>query len=187
MCVGVLLEPTSHRVDVGRREHADGARVYDRGHPLATTLDGLEHVDGPRDIDLGTERRVGTTEGHLQRGEVDDVRDAVVVEGALDGREIGDVADDEIDAREVRRLHDELDPAGIAAEIEGDDRHALAQQLTDRPCPDATEGARDEEALAVPAGRAGHAAAPDTASTRHTFSSTPIPSISTLTRSPSAR
>ena len=162
--------------------------VYTTGAiPLASPLDRFEDVHRPGHVDLGTERWVGTAERHLQRGKVDDVGDAVFVQGAFDGCKVGDVPLDEIHACERVRLDDELDPSGILPEIEGDDRHALAHELADGPGADTAQGTGHEEALGVPAGPRRHAAAPDTDSTRQVFSSTPMPSISTVTRSPSAR
>ena len=49
----------------------------------------------PDDVDERPERRVGSHERHLERREVDDVRDRVVVERAPERVEVGDVALDD--------------------------------------------------------------------------------------------
>ena len=140
--VGVLLEPTGHRIHVGRRVHADRAGVDDGRHARPPALDGLEDVDGAGHVDLRPERRIGAAERHLQRREVDDVRDAVLVERSLDRPEVGDVAHHEIDPGQLVRLQGQGDPARVATEIEGDDGHAFANERAHRPGADAPERAR---------------------------------------------
>ena len=152
---------------------------------MPAPLDRLEHVDGPDDVDRAPERRVGPAERHLERGEVDDVRDPLLVERPLERRQVGDVAGDELDRGELVGGHDLLEPAAVAAEVERDDRRPLADERADRPRADAAERARDEEPLAALT-RACSTAAPtaaraDAASIRQRFVSRPMPSISTVT------
>ena len=52
----------------------------------ARPFDGLEQVDRPDDVDERAERRIRAAERDLERGEVDDVRDPVLVERPLDRR-----------------------------------------------------------------------------------------------------
>ena len=83
---------------IGRVVDRRRARVRDAGDAVEPARDGVEHVDRAGDVDVHAERRVGADERHLERGEVDDARDLVLVERPLDGREVGDVALDELDA-----------------------------------------------------------------------------------------
>ena len=76
---------------------------------------------------------------------------------------------------------------GSRPEVEAHHRDAFPRELADGPGADAAERARDEEPLAVRAVGTVHAAVPVAVSNRHTFSRTPMRSISTDTRSPSAR
>ena len=142
-----FLEPVRLGVRVGRRKRPDRARVDERRHRPARTLDGLEQVDRADDVDERAERRIRARERDLEGGEVDHVRDPVLVERPLDGRQVGDVAGDERGGRELVVGHDLGQPASVAAEIVGNDRNALADQRSDRPRADAAEGAGDEEPL----------------------------------------
>ena len=110
---------------VGRVERRDRRGVHDRRHPVEPAANGLEHVDRSEDVDARPERRVGPAEGHLQRGEVDHVRDPVLVERALDRLEIGDVAGHVRDRLDLLGREQERDPARVGREVEGDD--ALAR------------------------------------------------------------
>ncbi len=111
---------------------------------------------------------------------MDDVRDAVLVEHALERREVRDVAGDERHALPLAGIEDLGEPTVVAAEVEADDRRPFADQLPDGPRADAAQRARDEEPLL------GHECCP-LASKRHVFSRRPMRSISTVTRSPSPR
>ncbi len=73
-------------VDRGR------ARVGQAGDPIEPLRDGLEDVDRARDVDPHPERRVRTHERHLERREVHDTGDGVLVERPLERLELGDVA-----------------------------------------------------------------------------------------------
>ena len=68
------------RVLLGRVERGDRRGVDDRGHPVGASLDRLEDVDRAEHVDARPERRVGAAERHLERGEVDHVRDLALVE-----------------------------------------------------------------------------------------------------------
>ncbi len=115
---------------------------------------------------------------------MDHVRDPVLLQRPLDGSEVGDVAGDERDGRELVVGHDLGQPAPVAAEVVGNDGDAVADERPNRPRADATERAGDEEPLL--GRRRVHASRPSS-SWRQTFSSRPIPSISTTITSPAAR
>ena len=90
----------------------------------------------------GSARQNGT----WQRGEVDHVRDLVLVERALDRREVGDVARDVPDRGDGLLVQQQPQPARVGREVEGDDAAAVGKQLVDDPGADAAVRARDEEA-----------------------------------------
>ena len=70
------------------------ARVGEPAHELATT-DGLEYVHGPDDVDVRGADWILTRKRDEHRGEVEDVRDARVIEDALEGL-LGYVSTDEL-------------------------------------------------------------------------------------------
>ena len=131
---------------VGRVVDGGRARVRDARDPVEPARDGVEDVDGAGHVDVHPERRVGADERHLQRGEVDDARDLVLVERALDRGEIGDVALDELDPVGVVAEH-ELEPAAVVAEVVADDGVAVVEHAARHPGAEAAEGAGDEDAL----------------------------------------
>ena len=183
MRFGILAELAGRRVDVGCGEHPDRAGVHDRRHRVPVidpAADGLEHVDGADDVDPRPERRIGLAERHLERREMDDVGDVVIVHRPLEGSELGDVAGHQRDTGEVVRDEYLAEPASVLPDIESDDREPLADDLAHRPRADATEGTRDEEPFPA------HAT-DRTLANRQTLSSRPIRSISTVIRSPSPR
>ncbi len=181
MTGGLDGQPARGRVCVVVRERSDRARVDERRHAGAATLDGLEHVHCAEDVDHRAEGRIRPTEGHLQRGEVDDVRDPVAVDDRLDRGEVGDVAGLERHALELLGRHDQAQPSRVAAEVESDDGGALTGESPHRPRADTAECPRDEEAFAA----AGHETATLAGSKRQVFVSRPIRSISMVTSSPS--
>ena len=147
MRVGVLLESTGRRVDVASRVGRHGAGVDDRRAGEPSAANGFEDVDRPEDVDRGTERRVGAAERDLERREMDDVRDPVLVEGAFDSREIGDIALDQREPLQFVWLEDLAEPARVLSKVEADYRRPLAEQLADRPRSDAAQGPGDEETV----------------------------------------
>ena len=78
---------------------------------------------------------------------MDDVGDVVVGQGMLEGFEVRDVPGDKGDAGQLIGSQDQVEPATVVPDIEGDDRHALAEQVADHPRADAAEGPGDQEAL----------------------------------------
>ena len=169
------------RVGVGGVEHADRAGVDDLADAVPASLHRLEDVDGADDVDERAERWIRTRERDLERREMDDVRDVVLVERGADGGELGDVAADEGNPGELVARHDEAEAFRVAGEVERDDRDALANEPAHRPRADAAKRAGDEEPLA--GGCPCHDA---DAYGRQRFTSRPMPSISTTTSSPSA-
>ena len=77
---------------------------------------------------------------------MDHARDRVLVEGALERREIGDVALDELDAACVVAEH-ELEPVAGVAEVVADDGVAVVEHATRDPGAEAAEHAGDEHSL----------------------------------------
>ena len=73
---------------------------------------------------------------------MDHVRDLVVGQGAFDGREIGDVAGDELHAGELVGLDDKLEAPSVAAKIERDDRDPFADRGPARSTRRCTRGHR---------------------------------------------
>ena len=82
---------------------------------------------------------------HEQRGEMDHVRDPVLVEQARERLAVDDVALHERDLG----VGDEPQAAVVGAEVEADDVDALLGQQRARPRADAAERAGDEEPLAL--------------------------------------
>ena len=76
-----------------------------------------------------------------------DVRDPVLGDGALELREVGDVADQKGDSRQLVRRHDQPQPVRVVAEVVRDDRHALFDEQPARPRAETSERASDEEPL----------------------------------------
>ncbi len=109
-------------VRVGGIEHADGAGVDHGCHPIPSLADLLEHDHRAHHVHLGAQHRVGTAERHLERREVDDVGDAVRVEGAPERITVGDVAGRERDPRQLLVREQHAQPARIAGPVEGHDR-----------------------------------------------------------------
>ena len=180
----VLGQVTGPRVGVVQSVHPDRAGVDDRADPVRPSFDGLEDVDRPDHVDERPERWIRPAERDLEGGQVDDVRDPVRVEGGLDRSEVRDVAADERDRAKLLVGHDRAQAAWIAAQVERADRDAITNERPNRPCPDAAEGPGHEESLAV---RGRHHTGTRAGSNRQTLTSRPIPSISTVTSSPSPR
>ena len=118
---------------VGRVVDGGRARVGDVGDAVEPARDGVEDVDGAGDVDVHPERRVRADERHLQRGEVDDAGDLVLVERALDGGEVGDVALHERDRSTRRRRARARAGARSLAEVEADDRRRRRRARSARP------------------------------------------------------
>ena len=79
---------------------------------------------------------------------MDDVRDLVLGERALDRFELGDVAGDEVDPVELLWPHDQPQSVRVGAEVEGRDRHPLVDEQPAGPGADAAERPGDEEPVA---------------------------------------
>ena len=75
----------------------DGDRARERDLD-APSLGGVEHVDGAPDVDRRPDDRIALDHRNQQCGEVDDVRDPVLVEHPLERFAIGDVALHEVTA-----------------------------------------------------------------------------------------
>jgi hypothetical protein len=134
----VVRDRTAGVVDL--RVHGRRARI---GHLDAPRLCGVEHVDRAADVDGGAVGRVALDARDEQRSEMDDVRDAVLVERVRERVAIGDVAAHERDLDIGCESH----PPIVVAEIEPDDLHALGGELRARPGADAAECAGDEKPL----------------------------------------
>ena len=85
------------RVRVSGVVDGGGACVDDCRDPLPSTGDGLEHVRRALDVHPHSETRARADEGHLQRGQMHDPGDRVLVERRLDRVEVGDITADELD------------------------------------------------------------------------------------------
>ena len=108
---------------------------------------GFEHVDRTDNIDARAEHRVGAAEGDLERGEVDDARDRVLVERAPEGVEVGDVAAHERQLLELFRREDELEAVHRVAEVVADGLVAVVEHRLHRPRADAPERTSDQHTL----------------------------------------
>ena len=82
----------------------------------------------PTTFTARAERGVLAAERNLQGGEVDDVRDLVVVEHPAEVLGQRDVALDERDALELVRRHDLAQPTWVGADVEPDHLGALARR-----------------------------------------------------------
>ena len=86
---------------------------------------------------------------------MDDARDLVLVERALDSVQVGDVAADERHEPGVVAEH-EPQPCEVLAEVEADDLVAVGERLPGGPGAEAAEDARHQDApRARQAGRPG--------------------------------
>ena len=93
-----------------------------------------------------------------------------------------------LDRRQLVRRSDRSQAPRVTADVEGDDRRPLPSQGAHGPGPDAAEGARDEDPLlAARRCRRSSAGAGARRSPRQRLTSSPMPSIATVTTSPSAR
>ena len=104
--------------------------------------------DGSDDVDARSEDRVGPADGNLERGEMDDPRDRLLVERARESLQIGDVAAHERQPLALLRREDQLQPVRRVAEVVA---HRLVAVLEDRlhgPGADTAERSGDEDALA---------------------------------------
>ncbi len=102
---------------------------------------------------MHAERWVGTDERHLQRREVDDARDLVLVEGVLDGVEVGDVARHELDPAGVVSEY-QVEATAVVAEVVADHRVSVVEHASGDPGAEAAQGTGDEDSLRQ-AGRPG--------------------------------
>ena len=116
---------------------------------LSRALIGLQHDDGSVDVHPGTALGICTAERHLQRCEVDDVRDLVLVESRAHSRCIGHVAFDERDPCALILRQNEPQPRVVRAEVEPDGLLPELQQRLQRPCTEAPERARDQSAVTL--------------------------------------
>jgi hypothetical protein len=130
----------------GLAERRDRGRIDDRRDAVAAAAHRLEHVDGAQHVHRCPERRVGAHERDLQRGEVDHVRDRVLVEHPLDELEVGDVAAHADDALGLLRLERDRQARRLLAEVEGDRLVSPVEQRAQRPGADRAVGAGDEVA-----------------------------------------
>ena len=113
MADGVVRHRASGVVDL--REDGSGARVGDAD---AAALGRVEHVDGAAEVDRRSEWWIRLDLRDQKRREVNDVRDPVLVEHAIERRAIGDVSAHDLDSA---RSHETEAPV-VGAEIEADDR-----------------------------------------------------------------
>ena len=127
--------------------HGGRTRVGDTADALS--LGRLEDVGRSDDVDRGATGRIGLHEWEEHRGQVHDVRDAVLDDGPLELIEVGDVAVDECQLLHFLGRHDQLESLSVRAEVVEDHRHLLAHELRARPGADASERAGDQEALVV--------------------------------------
>ena len=123
---------------------------------------------------------------------MDDVGDVGRVERGADRPQVRDVALDDVDGGELVGGHDLGQAPRVGPEVERRHGRPLADQRPDRPGADAAHRARDEE----PRPRAAHETAAGAElstcplairSWRHALRSRPMPSIDTVTTSPSRR
>src|SRR5579859_5487283 len=125
-----------------------GAGVRDR-RLESVPAGGLEDVHRADDVDGRAERRIRLDERHLERGQVEDVRDLVLAERLLDLDEVGDVPADERDLVDLVRRRDQLEPVPVVAEVVPHDGGPFSDEQRRGPRPDAPEHPRDEEPAAA--------------------------------------
>src|SRR5262249_43911000 len=70
------------RIIAGRTEYRRRAGVDKSLHAALRLADRLEHRQRAEHVNLGAEQRIGAAHGDLQTGEVNELRDAVLVDGA---------------------------------------------------------------------------------------------------------
>ena len=93
---------------------------------------------------MGAADGIGTAERDLERGEVHDVRDLVLVEGVAKGIAVGHVARDQRDPLALLFVEDQAKAAVILTEVEADRVFSVFEQRLDRPRADTAERAGDE-------------------------------------------
>jgi hypothetical protein len=82
----------------------------------------------------------------LERGQVDDVRDRVLVERPLDGVEVADVAAHARDPLHLLGLECDRQPRRLLADVEADHLVTAVEQRANGPDADRPVGAGDEVA-----------------------------------------
>ena len=75
------------------------------------------------------------------------MRDAELVDRALEQVEVADVAVEERDPLELLRLEDQLEPVWIRPGVEADDRGAFVNERPACPRTDGAEGSRYQKTL----------------------------------------
>ena len=114
----------------------------------ARQADHVRHgVDGADDVYGGAERGVGLAEGHLEGGQVNDAVGPALYDGAGDGLGVCDIVLDEVDAGDLVRLHEELEPVCAASQVVDGNIDVIAYQVVYDPGPQAAECAGHKEAF----------------------------------------
>ena len=130
---------------VGRDRRGVGERAGERPE----RAHGLEDDDRPDHVDARAERRVRAHERHLQRREVDHVRDPALLHRARELGQVGHVAAHLVERRELGIVEQQPQPVVAAAEVVGRDAAAFVEQQADRPGADAPVRAGDQVPLSL--------------------------------------
>ncbi len=112
-------------------------------------LQRLEDDDGPEDVDPCPECGVGAAERDLERRQVHDGRDVVLVERPAERGSVGDVSLDQRHALALVAVEDDAEPRVVAAEVVADRLLAVVEQRFQRPRAEAAERAGDERAAGL--------------------------------------
>jgi hypothetical protein len=115
--------------------------------PVASPRNRLKHIDRADDIDARAERRIGAYKRYLQRCQMDDARNGMIVECALKRLQIGNIAGNERHPRQFVVGHDQLQAAWIARQVEDDNRGFFTYQVAHRPRADTSKCAGDQKTV----------------------------------------
>ena len=132
----------------------------------------LEDIDRAGDIDFRAQHRVRAAEWHLQRRQMNDMRDIALGENGLHRGGVAQVALNKGDVPLFVGAHQPVDALSVAAGVKVDRAFATAPQMMQRPGAYAAHAARDEIGICH-----------DYASTMR-LASLPSPSTSTTYSSP---
>ena len=113
--------------------------------PLFAPRDCLKHIHRADNIDACSQWRIGPAKRHLQGCKVNDIANLILVERALERRQVGNVATHKGHFRQLSFGHNQLEPARVAGEIEHHRRGALTRQVAHHPRADTAQRARNKE------------------------------------------
>ena len=114
-------------------------------HQVAPAASGFEGVQRSHHVDARPERRVGRTRRHLERREVDDVRDAMAGDGGIEVFETRHVPPDELDPRHLLIAQESVQAVGFGVQVKHPRPVSALNKVLDDPGADESLRARNQE------------------------------------------